>query len=175
MGEFRIGRKYAQHSYPDTRRDTTLPLARNFAVGPPVKTSVTPNPSGFPIPWSVIESEGAVGPGVVNVPITPTTSAIAQVSGVITITNNGAASATAQVLVQTVGPGSFVFAPENEFETIAPGATVAIPVSTLGTNVSPIDSTVSLQLLIVASPGSSLQLVENSTTFGIQEVPAATG
>ncbi len=54
---FRIGRKHAYHTYPESRRSTTLRLARNFASGP--KESVTLEDTATLIPWAAIDSVSA--------------------------------------------------------------------------------------------------------------------
>jgi len=59
MGEFRIGRTRAQHSYPEAQRGGAgvLSLARNFAQAE--KVTVPISDAGTQIPWGFIESVDA--------------------------------------------------------------------------------------------------------------------
>lgn len=60
MSEF-VGRTGSRrvYSYPESRRNTTLPFARNFAAGPGETTDVASGAGvidGTQIPWGVVES-----------------------------------------------------------------------------------------------------------------------
>lgn len=53
MGGFRIGRKHAVHTYPESRTATTVPYARNFASTPKEDFALTDVET--PIPWDRID------------------------------------------------------------------------------------------------------------------------
>jgi hypothetical protein len=65
MGEFRIGRKHAQHSYPDTPRGAVAAFARNYASTNQNQDFST---GTVDVAWQAIESGAAPG---TDVPVTP--------------------------------------------------------------------------------------------------------
>ena len=48
MGEFRIGRRFAQHSYPDGPRALSAAFASNFAFGPGSDSQIAMSLPGTP-------------------------------------------------------------------------------------------------------------------------------
>ncbi|MGH3303685.1 MAG: hypothetical protein ACRDOK_18800 [Streptosporangiaceae bacterium] len=168
MGEFRIGRKFASHSYPDARRDTTQPFARNYALGPTTSTDVTM--AGTLVPWTVIESGAPPG---TDVPITPKTSGIIQADGVICIKNSSATPQNVQLLVLV---NSVAITPENEAVTIAadPGY-MAIPFIAEDPNLRPIGTPVNVTIKLTANADGVITMALLSSSLRVQEVPPATG
>jgi hypothetical protein len=161
----RIGRKHAAETYPESKGDTTLVFARNFAQGP--GTSQTLSTSPQEISWGAIESGAPAG---VNVPVTPKVTGLLLVQAVVEIDNPSEASAaivTVQVGVGGVAlatPATQVTIPEGELATVPIQALVAEAVGTT----SEINVFVSTNLLGVV-------LQANDSTLSVQEVPAATG
>jgi hypothetical protein len=167
MGEFRIGRAYAKHSYPESRQNTTVPLARNFAVGPATTTAVTTG--GTPVPWSSIESGAPAG---VNVPLTPLSSGIIELTGVIEVDNGTESPVVVQV--QTALSGPILGLPVNEKVTVQPGF-AAIPIVTEWLAALPLGTTVDFQVIVTAASNGAITLVAGSSSFRVKEVPPATG
>jgi hypothetical protein len=83
MGEFRIGRKHAQHSYPDTPRSAVASYARNSALGPQDRVQSLPAPLGANILWLTPE----IGVAGANIPITPRVTGIVRVASVVVCQN----------------------------------------------------------------------------------------
>jgi hypothetical protein len=112
MSGFRIGRKSAQHFYPESSRASALSLfARNFATGPKFSTALAPDAQ---IPWNSIDAD---------VPTTPFTIA----ANGITVSIAGDVTAAFQnfddVTVKPTVPASLTVV----FRTI-----VTVPVFALG-------------------------------------------
>jgi len=167
MGEFRIGRSYAKHSYPESRQNTTVPLARNFAIGPLTSTAVTTG--GTQVPWSDIESGATPG---VDVPITPASSGTIQLTGVIEVNNGTESGVNVQVQVQLAGTTSPL--PATEKVTAPPGFS-AIPLLTEWITALPLGTTAKFEVLVTAASNGAITLVAQSSSFEVKEVPPATG
>lgn len=206
MGEFRIGRKFASHSYPDTRAATTVPYARNFAVGPGTVTDVT---VGTPVPWGVIEAIAAWGNtttyalgalvsftdgntyislagGNLNnqpdvspafwalnsiVPITPRSTGLIRIAGVISLKSAGDAA----IVAVQVRVNGFVFPiPDFEAVTIGSGELGVLPIL-VETIPLTIGVTAAIEVLVTAIGPGSVSLTAASSTLDVQEVQAATG
>jgi hypothetical protein len=168
MGEFRIGRRYAQHTYPDTPRGAgALSFARNFAEGPGTPTTI--DTSGVQVPWAFIESGDPVG---VNVPITPRVTGRILFSGVVQVTNNDAAPVTVQVQIQV--NGSTLLVPLVQ-ETVDANGEAAIAFEILSLALLPVGVTAQIQLQVTATADVDVVLSTNNTTLEIEEKPFATG
>lgn len=170
MGEFRIGRKNAQHFYPDTPRGGSgaLAFARNFAMGPgnltPVATAVD---GGTQIPWDFIES-GA--PLSVNAPITPRVTGRILFSGVVVVKNSTLTPVTVTVQVQV--NGSTLLVPLVQ-ETVDASGFAALPFEILSEALFAIGVTRNIQVFVTASASNSVNLDVDSSTIEIQEMPFA--
>jgi len=175
MGEFRIGRKFASHSYPEPRRDTTVAFARNFAKGPATSTIIAagnlvqPFTGGTLVPWDFIESGAPLG---TSVPITPVTTGIMLVSGVVCVKSTSTADAF--VFVQVLLDGDLVPVPFEAVATIPPDGTVVIPILTEEIEAPGPTFNWSIRLVAFNSDGV-LSLFMESSTLNIEERPAATG
>lgn len=172
MSEY-VGRTGSQrvYSYPLSRRDTTVAFARNFAVGPALPTDIeTEADGGTQVPWSGIES-GA--PPDEDVPITPRTTGIIQVSGVITVKSSSDGQESVHLLVliddvaQTVPLHENVSIDPNGFEAI-PILVTLFPNQVIGTEIN-------VQIQLNASTTGVLQIAAFSSTLALLEMPVATG
>jgi hypothetical protein len=164
------------YSYPEPRFTGLVgPFARNFAAGPDndggdqplVVASVTPADNA--IDWALLES--GTSPNV-NVPITPRSSGIVRISGVVTVSNSDAAAHTVQIIIGV--NGAVVPAPAGETVTVPANGVVAVPFLT-ETIPLPIGTTATVEILAVASSNGHLSAVLDSSTLDIQEVTPATG
>jgi len=168
---FRIGRKHAYHTYPEPRAATTVPYARNSAVGPTDETPIAigdGTTGGTAIPWSVL---GVGSPGT-NVPITPKSTGLIVISGVMTVQNN--AEAAVQVQVQVAANGVRLPLPEAEQVTVEPnGGYVAIPLLAGGVGV--VGTTSNVSVILSASVDDAIELIPGSSSLEIEEVQAPTG
>lgn len=168
MGEFRIGRTFARHSYPDTRAATSVPYARNFAAGPAVDTAVATAP-GTQVPWSAIE----VGAPGVDVPITPKSTGVIHVDGVISVHNTSELPVDVQVEVQIGGVQNPV--PASEKVTVAGLAFAAIPFNADIVSAQAVGVTKQIEILLIASASPAIQVIANSSSIEVLEEPVATG
>jgi hypothetical protein len=164
---FRIGRKYAQHSYPIPRAATSVPYARNAAVGPAASVPITTVAAA--IPWAIIESGAAPG---VNVPITPRSTGIVRIHSVVTVKNSS--NAPVQATVAAVVNGTPLPVPGFESVTIPASGSMAIPILT-ETPPLPIGVLANIEIAVVASADAALSLIFASSSLEVQEVQAATG
>lgn len=170
MGEFRIGRSRAQHSYPDTPRGGgAFAFARNYAS---TEQSQNFGAGSFNINWQSIEAPGADPVPGTNVPITP------QVTGRIRIIVTGVYRNTT---LNMVNVAEIVFVDGNlitegaetvdgTVDTTNGDATITVVVDTTVTPGS--THQVSIQCAAsTASSGVTLELAQ----IDIQELPVATG
>lgn len=170
MGEFRIGRKYAHHFYPDTPRGAgALSLARNFAMGPGDSTNVvTAGDGGTQIPWDFIESDAALG---VDVPITPSVTGQILFKGVVVVKNSSLSPVN--VTLQVEVDGSTLFAPVTEV-TVAANGLAAIPFEARTGSPLPLGVIANIQVLVAASVNDAITLNVDGSTIEIEEVLLAT-
>lgn len=176
MGGFRIGRKHAQHTYPDTPRAAVAAFARNSAVGPaggPQGIIL----SGTPVPWSGIAS-GAATP-TPDVPITPKVTGVVRIIFTVVVENVSNTDEDVGVAVQVNGVTKNTFS--EEVPGTKSGVTGIVTISGVvdleppiaGTPL-PVGVTSNIEIVLTAGTDSeSLQL--DNATLDIQELPAATG
>jgi len=166
MGEFRIGRSRAQHSYPEPRFGGAAAqiFARNFASGPELLTAL--DLGGTQVPWNAISSGAAPG---TNVPITPQTTGVLLISGVITVKNNEAAAQSVRIAVNGVP----VTVPTFESTLVASLDSLAIPFLVEAPAVA-VGVTWNIAILVTPS-GNNMNLLAEESAIEIQEVPVATG
>lgn len=159
-------------TYPDPRGSGNGdgPFARNSATGPDNVTAISAG-GGTQVPWNVIDS-GAVGG--VNIPITPLSTGVVRIQGVISIKNS--ANAVVDVHLEVQVDDVSLPVPFNEANTIqGSNATSFEAVPFMIVTTIPIGSTSNVQILLKASSADSLSVIAESSTIDIQEVPAATG
>jgi len=166
MGEFRIGRRHASHSYPDTgsKASPPIPPARNFAFGPGTDTGILTTP-GTDVPWSNLES-GAAG---VNVPITPRVTGRLSIRAMLMLKSTVASSVTINVRVDGITTIAIPFS-----VPATPAANLNTPVPLL------VETTVTLaphtiQIRCVASGDDGNMLVANQCSVEVQELVGAAG
>lgn len=179
MGEFRIGRTFARHSYPDTPRGQPAgAFARNSAVGPATTTAL--NPAGQVVPWEVTETGDL---NVVSVKITPRSTGRIRITAMITVQNGVTGPTDVSVKLQAgaaVG-GPFVDLPlpaANQTTVLGTAlagggggfATIPLVADEFGV----IGTPAFVAIKISASP-NAVSLVMEATTIDIQETPVATG
>jgi len=166
MGEFRIGRKHASHSYPDTggRASPPQPPGRNYAFGPANNTAIATTP-GTDVPWSVHES-GVAG---VDVPITLKTTGRLRVSAMLTINSLVASSVEVHVRIDDTTNIAIPFAAPA---TPAGNLNVTVPILvettlTLGLH--------TVQIRCIAPGDDGNTLVANQCSIEVQELTGAAG
>lgn len=162
------------YKYPERHGSGALtgPFARNFAVGPGSTTDIDVAPTA--IPWAAV---GVGTPGI-NVRITPIATGRVLIEGVIVVKSTSGVQES--VLVQPVVNGLPLAFPLFEQPTIEAGGQIAIPVLmevnalTLGSAL-PVGVLANVQILLTASSPDVLQMVEESSSLNLQEVPDPTG
>jgi hypothetical protein len=168
MGEFRIGRTHAQHSYPDTPRGAgALSFARNFAEGPTGTVPITT--LGVQIPWSFIESGAPAG---ANAPITPRVTGRMLFSGVVVVQNVGNAPTT---LTVRVNDGTVTLLVPLVQQTVGVGEKAAVAFEILSLALFALGVTKNIRVVVTASADSQLELTTSSSTLEIEEKQFATG
>jgi hypothetical protein len=167
MGEFRIGRTRAQHSYPTPRfTGTTGPFARNAAAGPATTTPV--DSAGTLIPWAVIASDGSSG---TDVPITPLSTGIIHVEAVVGLINNSDGALLVTVLVQEEG-GPIL---QTELMSIDSGQNEVVPLN-IDTAALPVGATKNFEISVAfTGTDGDISLVGLESFIELQEVSVATG
>lgn len=171
MSEF-VGRtgSHRVYSYPDRRGGNPAALfARNFAGGPTLDTEIADG-AGTQVPWAVIES-GA--PASVNVPITPRSTRIILISGVIVVKSSSASTSSITLFVEIDGASTLI--PDLERNTISAFGFEAIPFLTENSAFLPIGVLANISIRLIASAAGALVFSSLSSTINIQEVLAATG
>jgi len=171
MGEFRIGRKFASHSYPESRAATTVPFARNFATGPTLFAAPPDvQTTGTQVPWNVIESGAPPG---FDVPITPKSTGRIRITGVVAVKNSTMSPVLVTVLVQLNGANEFN--PLFLSAVVDSEGAVAIPiVAELSALLAPGVQRL-IEFFVFASADGAISLTVESSSIDVQEVPFATG
>jgi hypothetical protein len=167
MSEF-VGRtgSLRVYSYPEPRRSSGVApaFARNFATGPKGSVLTT---DGVQIPWNLID----VGPGGPDVPITPITTGIVLISGVVVLTNGSGVSTSANIHVQVNGINLTI--PELNGISVADGTIVAIPILAETDPIeTPIGVTTPIEIFVL---GAGLFVAVGGSALSLQEVSVATG
>jgi hypothetical protein len=174
MGEFRIGRTFARHSYPDTPRAGGLAaLARNSAFGPDSPPLAVDPVNGTKLTWQSIE----VGtPGGTVVPITPKVTGIVRVIVNVVFENAGASDV---IGVDLLVNGSTTGTTESTIDASSEGgsAFITIPwvVDFAGGVKLPVGPTYNLEVKVAQLHGSGTISVLGVSSIDIQELPPATG
>jgi hypothetical protein len=181
---FRIGRKFAQHTYPESRGIGGLPFARNSAQGPADQTIISTTAPGTAIPWSILE----VGSPGIDVPITPKVTGLLLILVMINIENLDPSIAQV-VFVSQVKVGSMLVTQFETSQVIAPSNTIgggfgSMEWSLVVQSPSPIGTTVNVEVFCQASaPGEGTLghavypgfAGSTACSIDIQEVSAPTG
>jgi hypothetical protein len=161
---FRVGRKFAQHFYPEPSHpvEAAPTYARNFGSGPATDVAVATTP-GTQIVWSNIQS--GIGPGVA-VPVTPETTGILRISGTISLAGSG------QSVQLLVGVNGFPLSvPAFERATVSGFESISFLTET---SAQPIGSPANISIQLIGS-ATGISVIGLSSTIDIQELPAATG
>jgi hypothetical protein len=177
---FRIGRKFASHTYPEASRggsgNPLTAFARNFAVGPATDTPVVT--TGTQILWGTVDVPD-INPQ--NVPITPRSTGVVRVSGSIIVQNTGVNPATVVVQVQVNGvatPAAFAEAPivtidpANGIEETSGFESIPLLVELTGLVIG---TKVDVQILVGSFTDGIVFLTAIRSTIDVQEVAVATG
>jgi hypothetical protein len=165
---FRIGRKFAQHVYPESRASQSLPFARNSAFGPAPGAPLVGDTPGE-ITWSTVESGGGAS---VSVPITPRVTGIVLVTGVIQVANT---TDDGEELTVQLGVGGVLHANPLEGNQVAAaiGFVTTVPIQAiLGL---PIGTPSLINVFVTANVTGELQLQAHNSWLTLQEVGPATG
>lgn len=168
---FRSGHEHARHIYPERRPAgvPAPPTARNFAGGPASDTPISAG-GGTQIPWDVIAS-GA--PSGVDVPITPQSSGVILIVGVVTVENTS--DAPVDVTVKAQVNGSTITIPATDTFTVdGDDGSKAIRIVAEVTGLS-VGVLVNVHLLVIAGSSDAITLSAGSSTVDVQEVPVSTG
>ena len=175
MGEFRIGRSRAQHSYPDTPRAGVAAFARNSAFGPQGGTQGLPA-IGDKVKWTALEV-GTVGGTVV--PITPHVTGIVRV--IVTVecqnTNTAAGNTMAvNLLVDGASVGVTTGSPINAAIVEGQLGIIAIPLTVVfaGANKLSVGVAHTLEVQVTPLQGGTATAVIGFTSIDVQELPTAT-
>lgn len=168
MGEFRIGRKFAQHSYPESRQNTTVPYASNFAEGPANSTTAVTT-DGTQVPWQVV---AAGSPGV-DVPVTPSSTGALLFSGVISLKNIAGEDTEVRVRLQTSSVDLPI--PADERIIVPANGRAVIPILSLVSALVGATHNFQVQVTALGSEDDDIFLVGQSCTLEILEVPLPTG
>jgi hypothetical protein len=168
---FRIGRKYASHTYPQSQAAQTLPLfARNFAQGP-TSNQVVGTGGAAITPWTV-ESGSAAN---AHVPITPRVTGLVLVTAVIEMENTSGVSAEVQgqiLLNDNPLPGT----PPLSLTTVASGNFATLTVQALvGPLPVGVEANIGVGVITLGSGSPAVTLQADDSTVSVQEIPAATG
>jgi hypothetical protein len=168
---FRIGRRYAQHTYPQSGgAQQALPaFARNFAQGPAADFPLTTD-TATPIVFSFIESEGGSSN---SIPITPRVTGVVLVVGTaecINTSDGDLEQLTLLLGLSNVTPLSNPVA-SNFVEDGGGLASVTIQARLL----LAVGVTAHITLFALADAPSDLTLRALNSTLSIQEVGLATG
>lgn len=178
MGYLTNSKRRSPEMYPNPRGGAgeSSPFARNFAIGPELQTDVVATGSGTPVPWEIITS-GA--PGGVNVPITPISTGIVRIFGVISLkntSNDPASDGRVQILISVNGTFGF---PSLELNSVGSGGvsnSEAVPFLIETTVIqTPIGVLANIQISVLADADGKIVLIAESSTVSVQEVSAATG
>jgi len=171
---FRIGRKFASHTYPETPRAAPAAFARNSAVrkGSPITITDT----FAEISWTIIESNGGSG---VDVPITPSVTGVVRLLVVLVVSN-----------VSSTPTNVFVQARVNHVTQTFPAIATTVdarlsddpPIPGLETVTYLLDGVLvpvgvpyNIEIYISTTPMSGDELNLADVTLDIQELPLATG
>lgn len=176
MSEFRTGNKAKSHPYPITPRSGGLfAFARNSAAGPEADTLIAISPGGTFINWNFIAAGPASG---VNVPVVPRVTGIIRVIGVVTIKNT--TGSLRQVTIEVFVGNVVLQVPFGELPTLEPNALAVFPIltevnaNTFGAPAA-IGVTADIRVRLTADVSDSLQLIQESSTLDVQELPPPTG
>jgi hypothetical protein len=168
MGEFRIGRKYASHVYPDTPRSLPAAFARNFAA---TQTPLAITTVATAITWTVLQ---AGVPPSATIPITPKVTGILRIIASILAQSTSAAvpaSVTVNLVVDGGAPSLIIVdTVDNNIpgEGFAGAATMTVVIDIT----VPVGAhTVALQILDQAN-GLATMI---AAFVDIQELPPASG
>lgn len=175
MSEF-VGRtgSHRGYSYPETGRRAGAPsaFARNFATGP--KTTTAIGLGGLPIPWNSIDV-APITPSS-DVPITPLSTGVVRISGVVTVHNPSDASPTPAVIINiSLNNGSFLPAQSSFIPPLLPGQAITVPflAETTPTD-TPVGVTTTVQVFVDGDPGGA-ELLASASAIEVQEVAVSTG
>lgn len=177
---FRIGRKFARHTYPDTPRAGGLAaLASNYALGPGTDQAITT--SGTPVFTNTNGATVAAGTLTADgVPITPRVTRNVLLEAVVNVRNPSEVTANVFVYAEIDG---VVSTDPIAAETVAPGYE-AIPVLLPGLTALSLGAAAHFNLVVVASSntpgllltaGSGSGTLAAQSTMALREVPLATG
>ena len=165
---FRIGRKHAQHTYPEPRGSGTTPFARNFAYSQEGQNQPIPqDPAEVAVIWDPISSGAPAG---TNVPITPVSTGIIRILAVISV---GKTVADGTVTITIHVNGVEIEPPESFRAEIDVDGFAAIPVLAEVSGL-PLGVVANIQIFATSS-GVGAELIEESSSIEVQEVQAATG
>lgn len=165
MTEF-VGRtgSHRNYSYPETpRRGGSTPYARNFASGPKPDQQIN---SGLEVPWNAVDAPADIVTPTPDVPITPLSSGVVLISGVVTIHNSSGDPVLVTCTVRLDGSALQPFSAT----TIPAGDTASIPF--LAETDIPVGETHQIE---VSLDGDGTVLLADGSVMNVQEVPAATG
>lgn len=156
------------YKYPESRGAGGLTsFARNFATGPKTLDAIPDD--GVQVEWNSIDV--GTSPDE-DVPITPITTGVILISGVLSIQNTSGTARFVQVvlLVNDVP----IPVPSAEAATVAANGALAVPFLTEVTDLV-IGDTVNVQVQVSAQVNGALFLVPDSCSISVQEVQESTG
>lgn len=169
MGKSVVGRTGALrlYHYPEPRfGGAAAALARNYATGP--KSSTVVDTDGVEVPWNSID----VGPDGTDVPITPLSTGVVLVTGVIGVHNGAEATRTISVIVRLDGvdiptPTSFSDVEITQDLSVPFEAAVEIPIGE--------QHDIQIFVTAIDEEGADITLIAEGCVVNVQEVPVSTG
>lgn len=172
---FRIGRKYAQHSYPETGQSGVTPFAYNYAIGP-ATSPLGMTQAGTTITWTRVESTGLSSTG--NVPITPEVTGRVRITATVEVQNQSelsAQDAAIHLLVNGTPVASFA----NTIPASLGGGNTGLEVISFTFDLVPpaalaVGATANISLVALSST-DDVALSVVAATIDIQERQVATG
>ena len=183
MGGFRIGRKFATHTYPVSPGlgGANLLFARNSAQGPDGDFTIT-DKTLHPIVWHFVDAPPGISP-TANVPITPKTTGVVVVTGMIgTVRNNDASNpASIQLFIDASGitphPQAHPIATVSLQAASEGGVTPFAAIPFLVEIFLPVGVTTDLQFQVQANSTvtPNLTITNLDSRINVQEVPVSTG
>ena len=176
MGEFRIGRSRAQHSYPDTRGAGVAGFARNSAFGPSPQTPLAIAALGTKIPW-VAPEVGTAGSTIV--PITPNVTGIVRVLADVVVENTAGVvnNMLVELFVNGVTSGPVVVSVSTipaKIENDSGFITIPFEFDFAGANKLTLGTLYKMEIKVTPMQGGTSTKVDYAS-IDIQELPAATG
>jgi len=182
MGYLTNSKRKSPEVYPTSRGvGTNNDFARNYATGPTDQTDVVSTGVGTQVPWEIIASGAPAGTAV---PITPLSTGIVRISGVLSLKNTSndpaaAGSVEVQVSINNVVLSSPVPIFTNTVGIGSGGNTTAleaVPFLIETTAIqTPVGVLADVRIHVTANADNLIVILSEGSSLDLQEVSAPTG